>query len=44
MCANFGDTRSRDRKLRHKRTENQRFFARKVIDSLIIPKALDVRS
>ena len=42
MCANFGDPRSRDHESRHKKKiKNRQNLARKVNNSLIIPKALD---
>ena len=45
MCTNFGDPRSRDRELRHKKTLKKRqFLAWKVINSLTTPKPLDAQS
>ena len=42
MCAKFGDPRSRDRKLRYKKTEKMRLLAWKFINSLITQKLLGV--
>ena len=45
-CANYRDPRSRDRELRHKKKtwKKRQFSPWKVINPLIIPKPLDVRS
>ena len=40
MCANFGDPRSRDRELRHKKNRKMRFFTWKFINSPVTQKPI----
>ena len=44
MFANFGNPRSRDRKLRHKKHKKRRFLAWKFINSPLTQKPLGVES
>ena len=43
MCANFGDPRSRDRELTHKK-HKKKIFALKDINLFVTQKPLDVQS
>ena len=44
MCVNFGDRRSRDRELRHKKRKKRQFLGRKFIHPLVTQKPFDVPS
>ena len=44
MFANFGNPRSRDGKLRHKKHKKRQFLARKFINSPLTQKPLGVES